>query len=165
MFQRVLVAIDDTEQTGVTISFAISIARECRSTVRLCMVNPFRAGSRGIPLLTDDEAADRVIDAIEQFRREGIASSGCVYRSHHRRVADHIVSEAEETAADAIVLGQPRSRGLTRLLSSGVAERAVRLTSLPILMAPPTLNLPLWTQLDLHELTEARERQQTSSEQ
>ena len=39
MFHRLLIGIDDTEQTEVTLSFAVSVAQRCGSTVRLCLIN------------------------------------------------------------------------------------------------------------------------------
>jgi nucleotide-binding universal stress UspA family protein len=165
MFERLLVAIDDSEQTEVTLSFAGSVAGQHGSSVRLCFVNAFQAGSRGVPLLSDDEATELVIAAIRELRTQGVSASGCVHRAQYRRVADRIGSEAGSMGADAIVIGSPRPRRLGSLLTSGVATRIARLTPLPVLMAPAPLGVPSAVQFDLGEtLAAGRTRAPTRSE-
>ncbi len=81
MFHRLLVGIDDTEQTEVTLTFAVSVAQQCGSTVRVYRVNAQQVGGGGVPLLTNEEATD-VVGAIEGLRVQGLTASGIVHRVH-----------------------------------------------------------------------------------
>ena len=165
MFQRLLVGIDDSEQREVTLSFAVAIARQCGSTVHVCFVNPVPSGSRGLPVLDGAEATEVVRGALRQLRAEDITAHGSVRRTLAHRVADSLVASADEVAADAIVLGSRRRRRLDRLFSTGVRERLIRLTPLPVLTAPAPLELPARARFNRHEVVRGgRPRARTRSE-
>jgi len=142
MFQRLLVGIDDSEPRETTLSFAVAIARQHGSTVHLCFVNPVPVGGRGLAVLSAVEATEVEAGAMRQLRAEGIATTGSVRRAVSHRVADCLVASAGDLSADAIVLGSHRRRRLHRVLSSGVRERTIRLSCLPVLTAPAPLELP-----------------------
>ena len=93
MFQRLLVAIDDSEQREITLSFALALARQCGSTVHLCFVNAVPMGGRGIPLLIDAEANDVVAAPCGSSGR-GDPRQGSVRRTLSHRVAQGLVSSA-----------------------------------------------------------------------
>ncbi len=165
MFQRLLVGIDDSEQTDITLSFAVALARNFRSTVHLCFVNPFQVGSRGIPLLSDAEATEVVVRGIQRLRAEDIVTSGSVRRAPYHRIAEKIAASADEISAEAIILGSHRRRRLARVLSSGVRERTTRLTTLPVLTAPAPLGLPAQKHCDVQEIMKVQQvREQTLSD-
>jgi len=165
MFQRLLVGIDDSEQREITLSFAMALARQCGSTVHFCFVNPIPVGSRGLAVLDAAEANEVVAGAMRQLQAEGITATGSVRRTLAHRVADCLVASAGELSADAIILGSRRRRRLHRVLSSGVRERTIRLTCLPVLTAPAPLELPGRTRPDRHEVVRAlHPRARTRSE-
>ncbi len=165
MFQRLLVGIDDSEQTEITLCFAIAVAQNCGSTVHLCFVNPFQVGSRGIPLLSDAEATEVVVRGIRRLRAEDIITSGSVRRAPCHRIAEKIASAADEVSAEAIILGSHRRRRWARVFSSGVRERTTRLTTLPVLTSPAPLVLPHPRHCDVQEITKDQEsREQTLSD-
>jgi nucleotide-binding universal stress UspA family protein len=165
MFQRLLVGIDDSDQREITLSFAMAVARQCGSTVHLCLVNPVPVGSRGLAVLSAAEANEVVADGMRQLRSEGIPATGSVRRTLAHRVADCLVASASELSADAIVIGSRRRRRLHRVLSSGVRERTIRLTCLPVLTAPAPLALPGRSRFERHDVVRALyPRAQTRSE-
>lgn len=76
MFQRLLVAIDDTERSDITLSFATAVAKERGAVVHLFYVNEFAVGTGGMPLHTNEEAVALLTRAAEQLRAEGIRVTG-----------------------------------------------------------------------------------------
>jgi nucleotide-binding universal stress UspA family protein len=141
MFQRILVAVGDDEQSAVTLSFVTALARQHDAHVQVLHVNELVVGGRGIPLRTDDEATSIVVDAMHHLRQEGIVADGSVRRARYRKVPHRIASVAEECSADVIVLGSTRRRRFGRLVSTQVRERTTRLTTLPVVVAPAPLAL------------------------
>jgi nucleotide-binding universal stress UspA family protein len=162
MFQRLLVAIDGTESSDVTISFASALAQQSGAVVHVLYVNEYLVGCKGIPLHTNAEATELLTRAVGQLRAEGIRVSGTARRAPYRNVPHHIVSSAEDFSADAIVVGTRRKRRLGRLFSSHVRERITRLSSLPIIAAPAPLDLPAHGRLVMAEMLDV-ERDRTRS--
>ncbi|MGA8370464.1 MAG: universal stress protein [Acidimicrobiales bacterium] len=147
MFQRLLVAIDDTERSDITLSFATAVAKERGAVVHLFYVNEFAVGTGGMPLHTNEEAVALLTRAAEQLRAEGIRVTGSARRASYRQVPQRIATAADEFGADAIVLGSRRRNRCIRLFSGRVRERTVRLTSLPVIMAPAPLDIPVGARL------------------
>jgi nucleotide-binding universal stress UspA family protein len=140
MFQRLLLAIDNSDAGPVALSFAISVASH-GAEVRVVHVNQYQVGGRGLTLETGGDAAQLVRDAVSELRAAGVRATGCLCRSSCFGVADLIVTEADRWAADAIVLGSRRHRGSRRILGQGVRPRVTRLSQLPVLTAPAPLKV------------------------
>jgi len=153
MFGKLLVAVDNTDRSEVALSFAAAVAQHCSADVHVLHVNEFVVGTRGITLFSDEKAIKLVTEAMAQLRSEGVRASGSVRRALYRHVAPCVASMAAEISADAIVLGTGRNRRLGRLFSPQVRERTIRLTSLPVLVAPAPLGLDADDELDVAELT------------
>jgi len=162
MFQRLLVAIDGTESSDVTLSFASAIAQQSGAVVHVLYVNEYVVGSRGVPLRTNAEATELLTGAVGLLRAEGTRVTGSARRAPYRHVPRHIVSSAEDFSADAIVVGTRRKRRLGRLFSSHVREHIIRLSTLPVLAAPAPLDLPADGRLVMAEMLEV-ERDRTRS--
>lgn len=165
VFQRLMVAIDGTEGSEVTLSFASALARQCDGTVHVLHVNESAVGSRGVPLRTDEEATALVVGAMKQLGEDGIRSCGSVRRATYRRVADQIAAAAEGFSADAIILGSQRNRRIGRLFSRRIRERTVRLTVVPVIAAPAPLELPSDADFGVDEVmnTQAEKRPSLSA--
>src|ERR1039457_829302 len=130
MFQRLLLAIDDSDTGPVAVSFAIAMASP-RTAVQVVHVNQYQVGGRGLTVETRDEACRPVHAAVAELIAAGVAATGCVWTATCFGVADRIVAEADRWKADAIVLGS-RRRG-RRLFGPGVRARVIRLSQLPVL--------------------------------
>ena len=141
MFQQLLLAIDDSPGSQVAVSFAVSLAEPGTTSVRVFYVNEYLVGGRGITLHTQAEATDLVADAMRQLNSTKIEATGAVCIASYRQVADRIVEAARDHGADAIVLGSSRRRYLGRLFSRQLRERTTRLTALPVITAPPPLEV------------------------
>ena len=117
MFQRFLLAIDETTAGELGVSFASALARENGASVHVFHANEFLLGGRGVTVETHEEAAHVVDSAVDQLRAAALAG------------------------ADAIVMGSHRHRRFVRLFGRGIRERVTRITPLPVLTAPSPLKL------------------------
>jgi nucleotide-binding universal stress UspA family protein len=141
MFERFLLAINDSPGREVAIDFSGALARRCAASVHVLLVNERLVGGHGLTLLTQAEATELITSAVGQLRAAGVTTSGSVRVADHRNVPACIVEAARERAADAVVLGSQRHRRLGRLFSPRVRERTTRLTPLPVLTAPSPLTI------------------------
>jgi nucleotide-binding universal stress UspA family protein len=141
MFDRLLLALDDSPAGEVATLFAAALARRTGAAVHVLHVNERLVGGNGVNLRTRQEATDLVSAAVRQLAEAGVRAGGSVCVSAYRRVPERIATTALERSADAIVLGSTRHRRLGRLFSPQVRERTTRLTALPVLTAPSPLKV------------------------
>ena len=145
MFERVVVAIDWSEQSEHAVETAKELARMSGGEVRLLHVHeverlpPHGAG----PLATSVEAAgseaqkeavDHVAAVSKQIADAGISATSEVRISLPGRVAVEIVEESKAWGAAAIVIG---SRGLTNLagiILGSTTHKLLHLSSLPVVV-------------------------------
>ncbi len=132
MFDRILLALEDSPSGEMAALFAGALARRTGASVHVLHVDD---------RLVVDGAEDLVTRAVHELADSGVRASGSVRASTHRGVPGLIVAEARRRSADAIVLGSNRHRRLSRLFSSRVRERTTRLTSLPVVTAPAPLKV------------------------
>jgi nucleotide-binding universal stress UspA family protein len=141
MFNRILLAIDDSPSGPAAASFAIAMARKEQAPVRVIHVNEFAVGGRGHTLETRAEAAKVLDDAVSDLRAAGVVASGLVVTSTCFNVARRVAEVAEEWGADVIVVGSRRRRRLAGLAGKGFRERITGLISLPVMTAPAPLRV------------------------
>jgi nucleotide-binding universal stress UspA family protein len=141
MFDRILLALDDSPAGEVAALFSVALARRTGASVHVLHVNERLVGGRGVTLRSRQESTDLVEKAVRQLAEGGVRADGSVCVSSYRDVPRRIVAAALERSADAVVLGSTRNRRLGRLFSAQVRERTTRLTSLPVLTAPSPLRI------------------------
>jgi nucleotide-binding universal stress UspA family protein len=143
MFERILLALDDSPAGDVATAFTAALAQraDLATSVHVLHVNERVVGGHGVTLHTRQEATDLVAQAVHQLADNGVRASGSVCVASYRGVPSRIVATAIERSAGAIVLGSDRRRRLGRLFSAQVRERTTRLTSLPVLVAPAPLRV------------------------
>jgi nucleotide-binding universal stress UspA family protein len=141
MFERLLVAIDDTAAGEVGISFATALAHRYGASVHVFHVNELLIGGRGVTLETDRDASRLVDRAVQQLQDSGVEATGEYVVANCFTLAPHIAEAASRSGADAILLGSQRRRRLPRLFGRGVRERVTGVTPLPVLTAPSPLKL------------------------
>jgi nucleotide-binding universal stress UspA family protein len=145
MFERILLALDDSPSGETAIVFASALARRTGASVHVLHVNERLVGGHGVTLSSRIEATDLVTGAVHQLAEAGVRADGSICVSSYRHVPGRIVATARKRGAGAIVLGSNRNRRLRRLFSARVRERTTRLTPLPVLTAPAPLTV---TRLD-----------------
>lgn len=154
MFHQLLLAIDDSPATPVSVSFAAALAREYSVSVHVLHVNQYQFGGRGLTLLTEAEATQLVDSAVAELRAEGVPASGSVVRGTCFDVADRIVESAQVWSARTIILG---SRGHHRFFPNwrghGVRQQVMRRSTIPVVSAPAPLKVSGKARLGVGALT------------
>jgi len=141
MFDRILLALDDSPAGEVSVLFAGALARRTGASVHVLHVNERFAGGNGLTARSRREATELVTGAVRQLSEGGVTAGGSVRESARGGVPARVVAAAHEHAADVIVLGSHRHRRLGRLLSAKVRERVTCRTTLPVLTAPSPLRV------------------------
>jgi nucleotide-binding universal stress UspA family protein len=141
MFDRILLAIDDSPSGSAAVSFAIAMAKSSDATVHVIHMNEFVVGGRGQTLETRGEADQVITEAMAELKAAGVEATGIVSLANCFTVAHHIVEAADEFSADVIVVGSRRPSRWARLRGTGVREQITELTSLPVISAPPALQI------------------------
>ena len=137
MWDRLLFAVDQFESGQTALGFVAGVASANDASVR---VLHFRELSRAVPLETPAEAEELVRDAARSLQSLGVAAEGRSRSVHQDHVAREIVKEASVWECQAIALGSRRLHGISRLSGRGVRERVLRLSPLPVLVAPSALS-------------------------
>ena len=167
MFERILLAIDETAAGDVAVSFATAMAlgggssgrgfdrpdfdgpalhgratgSSATGRVHVVHANLVLVGGRGVTIETRDQAAGIVTGAVGQLQAAGVEATGEVFTATMFDIASRIVRASEHFGADCLVLGSQRRRRLSRLTGRGVRERLVRATALPVVTAPAPLKV------------------------
>ena len=144
MYQRILLAIDGSHASRLALHQAIVVGKATGAEVEALFVAD-----------TSDAAIDMVgFDAItyaervEAYGRDTLSDAAAKLEAagikHTTKLLERavaagqisatIVSEANESGADLIVLGTHGRRGLKHLVMGSVAEGVVRKTNKPVLM-------------------------------
>src|SRR6266540_2577145 len=126
MFERILVAVDGSPESGKTIGIAVDLARRYGSAVTVVHVREHeRYEGSDVDLGPPIPAEDLVNDVLAAFRREGVDARGEIRRVSSGSTPEQIVEVAGLSHADLIIMG---SRGMTEwksLLLGGVATKVV----------------------------------------
>jgi nucleotide-binding universal stress UspA family protein len=141
MFDRIVLALDDSPAGEVATVFATALAVRAGATAHVVHVNERLVGGRGVTLRTRDEATELVSSALRYMADHDVQADGSVRVASYRGVAAAIVDTARDREGGAIVLGSHRNRRLGRLFSAQVRERTTRQTTLPVLVAPSPLKV------------------------
>lgn len=138
MDERILVPVDESDQSGAALGYALEAYPDASITV-LHVVDPrdFRTygGVEGwvdMEQLAEQQRAhaERLVeDARERAADHEIAVTGEVVTGNAPR---SIVEYAEENDIDHIVMGSHGRSGVSRVLLGSVAENVVRRSSVPV---------------------------------
>lgn len=136
MFARILVAIDDFDQSQEVLGLVKEIASEGVTQVRalhlrLREVSGYQWYSRE----TRDQASFVAEAATFELRMAGLAAGGNVRYAAVDRVAQAILAEANAFDAQLVVLGSPRRGELLARLFGSVTHRVIQRSPCPVLVA------------------------------
>lgn len=124
--QRILLAVDRSEQCEHAIRAARELARQRRAAVVVQYVDP---------IFESAASAQRFVrDIVGRLRGDGVLAwtAGPAGVGH---VASQIAAAAERVDADVIVVGSRRRRELAALVLGSVTRELVRRTTRPVLLA------------------------------
>jgi nucleotide-binding universal stress UspA family protein len=139
--KKMLVAVDLSEPSKRVIETALSLAHTLDASVELVHVRePFIyavAGDYG-PSLEQEQSLIRWIDRELSQAGDQISHARvpCVTTSLYGSPAREIVSHAEKTGADLIVIGTHGRGGIAHAVLGSVAERVVQKAKRPVLAVP-----------------------------
>jgi len=142
MFRHLLVAIDRSSSTPVTLSYVTALARQDDASVHVLHVNRYLVGGRGITELPESEATALVDDAVRLLADEGVAATGSVARSTCFNIGAVVADEALDHQSQVVVLGSRRRKRLPAIFGQGTRERITRASALPVLTAPAPMRVP-----------------------
>jgi nucleotide-binding universal stress UspA family protein len=155
MYQRILVAIDESATAELALREAALLAKEHNATLRLAHVIDDTVAYTAVltpPGVVQRQAdVDRVETTVQLLRGfgENVLSRGATaaralganaettllsVAESGGRVYDSIEGEAARWPADLVVIGTHGRRGFRRLLIGSVAEGLIRITTKPVLL-------------------------------
>lgn len=143
MFKRILVPVDGSDTSKQALQKAVTLAKEQEAQLRVVyvvdVVNINLETERAI-----NEFVEKMRDAGRRILQEAEAvaqATGCQAEtalleldSNSRHIADAIDLEAKRWPADLIVIGTHGRRGLNRMVLGSVADKVVRITTVPVLL-------------------------------
>jgi nucleotide-binding universal stress UspA family protein len=136
MFNRILVAIDDSDYSRLVIPTTMEVARKFQSEVFVLHVSEHDRGRAAVySTETPAEATRLVADAVRSMHDAGISVQGEVHDVAAGHVAKNIVETADQMRSELIVMG---SRGLSDvqgLLLGSVTHKVMQLAPIPVLVA------------------------------
>ncbi len=144
MYQRILVAIDGSDTSGLALGEAINLANALGANLRLIHVvdaAPTYGMSVRSSFFSDykkqlcEFGNDVLAKCAETVRSFGVqCDTVCpVIDITDRRVYEVIEHEAESWPADMIVIGTHGRSGIDRLLLGSVAQGVTRIATIPVL--------------------------------
>lgn len=142
MYKQILCPVDGSETSNKVIIEAINLAKTLHAKICfLHIVDTFH------PMLDSFEVGNftEVIDALEahgkyvlkqaqgEAEAHGINADTVILKNSYNRVAELIITQAKEGAADLIVMGTHGRRGFNHLLMGSDAETVIRTSPVPVL--------------------------------
>lgn len=135
-----LLAIDQFDSGQTAVDFTTGFAARSAADVRVFHVRELPRSIRIPPLETVAEAQLLVDEALWHLRSAGAIAEGRQSAAREGDVAARIVEESARWQCESIILGSRRLRGIGRISGSGVRERVLRSSPLPVIVAPtPTV--------------------------
>jgi nucleotide-binding universal stress UspA family protein len=135
MFERIVLAVDGSDQARGAVAAAIDLATKSRGEVLIVHVHDMGLVSRvTVDLKTQDEARLLTEALLDWVTREGVKARTELRAAQSADVANEILHAAKDFGADAIVVG---SRGLgdfAGLLLGSVAHRVIQLADCPVVV-------------------------------
>ena len=146
MYQKIIVAVDDSETSRCALAEAINIARAANARLHIVHVADevlLGMHHRAVTTTLDfDHAMTAIRDAgvtiLEAARATagaaGVEAEIILLETMKRRVSEVLVEKARELGCDLIVIGRHGQRGLALLLLGSVAEQVARLSDASVLL-------------------------------
>ncbi len=143
MYKKILVPVDGSQTSTLGLQEAIRLAKDSDAVLRLIHVvdefvaiqNDAYMPGAGALLEGMMESGKQVLkSAADLAQAGGVKAEGALLKTLGGRVADIIVKEAKEWAADVIVMGTHGRRGVSLLVLGSDAEAVIKMTPVPLLL-------------------------------
>jgi len=136
MFEHLLLAIDESEQSQRAVAVARDLATVTNADVQVLHVREAVSEGRGGPVWHEgpDRAASIVDGAVAQLKTAGVDATGSVRDSIRGATAQEINDAADEAQASLIIMGTRGRSELTDILIGSVAHDVLSHGMLPVLV-------------------------------
>ena len=150
MYQRIMVAIDDSFATSSVLATAIEMAKQSGASLAICHAvdETLFAQKMGEIMLSNSvtaiennlrgQAKAFLDQAAEVARAAGVVVETRLIASEAKQVADMLAEAAEKWRADLLVVGSNGQRGLDRFFVGSVASRLVQKARTSLLLVRAT---------------------------
>jgi nucleotide-binding universal stress UspA family protein len=138
MFDKILVAIDDSEYADKVLATAAEFAATFGVELRVVHVMETEfVGKVGMINLASSDVAHKIVtEAVAWFTAKGLTATGEVRAGLHGRLAREIDQETRDFGARLIVVGSPGLTDLEGPLLGSTTHRMMHVTELPVLVVP-----------------------------
>jgi nucleotide-binding universal stress UspA family protein len=139
MFERILLAVDGSDESKGAIRTAVDLARTSGGEIFVVHVHGKDVGFQ----VKDDtelhlEAQMLLEAACDIVKKAGVPAVGDLRSARVSKVADEIITAARDFGADCIVVGSRGSGPLTEVFLGSVANQVVQRAHCPVLVARTT---------------------------
>ena len=136
MFERILLAVDASDESKKAIKTAVNLAQATHGEVLVVHVHPKDTGFH----VTDDietraEAEMLIEAACDIVKKADVPVVGDLRAARSDHVAREVLAAAENYRADCIVVGSRGCGPLTEMLLGSVANQVVHLAHCPVIVA------------------------------
>lgn len=146
MYKRILIGIDSSSCSTKALEEVILIARSLQASLRIVHAvdeSLLVQHGMGIGTYIDIEATKEQMredgkkmldDAVAKAKAAGCHAESLLIESAKHRVAEMLVSAAQDWNADLVVVGTHGRRGFERMLVGSVAENLTRIATTSLLL-------------------------------
>ncbi len=146
MYKKILCPVDGSETSNCGVQEAMSLAKEQDAELRFFHVIdtyvpivPIADGLGGLPRINMSEILQKNAEAViseasHEAKKNGVEAETKITEILGGSTAEEIVREAQEWAADIIVMGTHGLRGFDRLVMGSGAENVVRTSPIPVML-------------------------------
>lgn len=138
MFEKIVLAVDGSQQSQKAVPLAIDIAKKSAADVVVVHVREHMVDQGGVWEQESESRARGIVDgACKELEGAGVTARAEIRRSlaGSGRIAQEIIDTADEEEADLIVMGSRGVSNLRSLLLGSVAHKVLQLSSQPVLIA------------------------------
>jgi nucleotide-binding universal stress UspA family protein len=165
MWDRLLLAIDQFESGQAALRVSERLALATDAEVKVVHIRQLSTWARVPPLETPADAESLVDEAVFSLRLAGIGAEGRACSFPEDQVAHRIVEESMHWVCDAIVLGSRRLHGMSRITGKGVREQVLRMSVLPVIVAPTPLHNGIYSPASLRSEMKQNDSAQIAREE
>jgi universal stress protein A len=139
-FEKILVAIDFSENSDYAFEYALTLARQFRAELTLMHVINEPVDLRGfyVPHISFEQLEKEIEEGAFKMMDKFCSARLGDFSGYKTAIVsgipyEEIIRKAEETGASLIVMGTHGRTGLDHLIFGSTAERVVRSASCPVL--------------------------------
>lgn len=134
MFEKMLIALDDSQHTETTLLAAVGLAKLSSGEVEVLHVREghFIGRAGAVPDEPSEESKKIVDDAVKVLSDQGVKATGSLRVALHGRVAREILDEAATSGASVIVMGSHGAGELEGMLLGSTTHKVLHLGKVPV---------------------------------